>query len=331
MGLDSFVQSVNAFAERLVAIPAAVPVLLGLATAAGLVLWLVGRRFAKPGAAALGATLGGAIGLVLGPAAGTMGLSLPLSVGLGLIAGTIASVLLNRAANVAALAAVGALALPLAAAGVLAIRPLSDQEGRAAIGQEQAWRSKLASLGSDVTENALPSRAFEEADELKRVAEALDVRWPGSETESNASTSSLQQSVTEWNTRTEGARAKLRERGGELTAWFGEHWNRQPASHRAVLVMTAVVGLAGGIVFGLVRPAAGSAASTSMFGSAMWLGGVVGLSQWLSAPWAGWLDRSAVQWLCAWAVVAALGMIVQWSGLLRRRREGDAKRDPSPA
>lgn len=352
-GTVGHVDSVNnagQFLDGVLSNSATVPVALGLATIVGLIFWLVGKRFAKPGAALSGAILGAAVGLVLagslggpsgaspGPAGtlvaeqlGTTSSSLALNakvaVPLGLLIGAVAGLLLNRAASVSAMAIVGGAALTLSAAGVLAVRPLNHTEQTTAIDRNAAWRTELTSLvghardglnSAQSADSTWRTDALEEAEHLARAAEAVGIRWSGGAGRANPSD----------NETTKHHRSGLADRASAaihthvsgLAHSFSDVLSVQPGGHRAVMVMAAILGIAGGVVLGLAKPGMACAAATAMLGSALWLFGIAALSAWLNAPWSAWLDRPASQWVCAWGVVAALGMCVQWSGLLSRRR-----------
>lgn len=348
--------------DRVLSWSGAVPTVLAFAIVVGLVFWLVGKRFAKPGAALVGALAGavlavtivdalpggqpdiqgaGVVGERLSASAQTVSISPGVALPIGIITGAVVGLLLNRAAGVASMALVGGSGLALCAAGVLAVRPLNEAEQRAAQDRNAQWRSELTSLVGQarqglggVTDGASPWNAEALADAemvanagaLLNHAGSVDIRW------SDGSGRSEPRIRREWSGGVSGASNALRSRVGELTDGLAGAWGSQPAGHRAVLIMTGVLGIAGGIVLGLIKPAVASAAGTAMLGAALWLFGVAALSGWLNAPWSCWLDRSAVQWVSAWGVAAALGMCVQWSGVLTRRRSAlSASKGPSRA
>jgi hypothetical protein len=98
-----------------------------------------------------------------------------------------------------------------------------------------------------------------------------------------------------------------------------EEWGHMPAAHQAIVGLAAVIGLAGGVVAGLMLPAWAGGTVTSLFGAAIWLPCFVWLSNAMSAPWRGLLDRSPAAWLAIWGAVALVGMIVQWRAAAKKR------------
>ena len=93
-------------------------------------------------------------------------------------------------------------------------------------------------------------------------------------------------------------------------------WAALPRPHQAVVGLAAIVGLAGGVVLGLAMPTWAAGAVTSLFGAAIWIPCLVWLSNAFGAPWRGQFDRTPAAWLAIWAVVAFIGMLAQWSGVL---------------
>lgn len=124
---------------------------------------------------------------------------------------------------------------------------------------------------------------------------------------------------------------RIRGFADQVAARAGERWNELPAAHRSVIFFSGIVGLAAGVILGLMMPAWGAVACTSMFGSAVWLSGFVYLSNALGAPWVATLDRGPVTWLCVWAGAAFVGMCVQWTGLLSPKKKKAAGGAPAAA
>lgn len=308
--------------EGLSSIPWGVHAAVALVMAVGLVLWLVGQRMVKPLLVGLAAAVGAGLGGLLVPST-SWGASLTVwhGLGVGAIAGLIVGLLLYRSAMAVGFGVVMGAALPLAAATVLQFYPVGGAAGRAATEHwnefEQAvgeWErdgvSALVGAPGAVDPGGVrirPASFMDDAVEAEGVAQAI-----------------------------ENAPENLRPAAGAISAaWSNatarvrDGWEQLPAPHRAIVGFAGVLGLAGGVILGLIMPAWAAAGVTSLFGSAIWLPSFVWLSNAMSAPWKQTLDRSPATWLAIWVAAGVVGMIVQWSGVLGSGRKSAGK--PAPA
>jgi len=103
--------------------------------------------------------------------------------------------------------------------------------------------------------------------------------------------------------------------GEELDA----QWQGLDTRDQAVLALSAIGGGLLGVLLGLVMPVWASGAVSALLGPAVWLPCGVWLADAFSVPGrAIFAGRTPVEWLVIWGVLAAIGLVVQWTGLLRR-------------
>ncbi|MFN7022262.1 MAG: hypothetical protein ACK4WH_13170 [Phycisphaerales bacterium] len=283
-------------------LPLGVHLLIGLAMAAGLVLWLAGQKVLKPLVVTLLTLLGGVIGGLAVPAS-VWGQSLSPwhGIGMGALVGLLVGLLLYRSAMAVGFGVVLGALMPLGAATILHYYPLAapdEKPGGVSLIDEPRWRDAAGDPGFVVVRAVYQDKAAALAEtpipeNLKPAAECIGTFW------------------------------------NNLTESIKRGWSELPGSHQAIVALSGVVGLAGGILTGLAMPAWASAAATSMFGAAVWMSCFVWLCNAFGAPWKQALDRSAPQWLAAWAVAAVVGLVVQWR--MGRRSKGKPSGAPAAA
>lgn len=293
--------------EGIQSLPFGVHLLVGLAMAAGLVLWLAGQRMLKPLVVTVVTLMLGAIGGLVVPST-TWGQSLTPwhGLGMGAVVGLLIGLLLYRSAMAVGFGVVLGLLLPMLAATILHYYPVAGSDGEKAaltfiddakvrefsnrrefVIVRAAYQDKAAGLENGTIVEKLPEN-------LKPAAESIGTFWTN------------------------------------LTRSVRESWAELPGSHQAIVALSAVIGLATGVVTGLMMPAWASASATSMFGAAIWMSCFVWLSNAFGAPWKSALDRGPHQWLIAWAVAALVGLIVQWR-FGRRVKAGGGQPKPAAA
>ncbi|HPO93151.1 MAG TPA: hypothetical protein PL072_06725 [Phycisphaerales bacterium] len=278
---------------------------------------------------------------------------------IGLFIGALAGLLMFRSAMALALGVVMGALVPLAAATILHFWPLSKDAG-APPTSESAWRWSSDDGGNAVSYAAREAGEKNETTARPTGGEGARVDWPdrfreffaGADSGATATRAGLRAAapsprivlaslVSEQVERSAGDAAeraaelpavqRIRGFADQVAARAGERWNGLPAAHRSVIYFSGIVGLAAGVILGLMMPAWGAVACTSMFGSAVWISGFVYLSNALGAPWVPALDRGPVTWLGVWAAAAFVGMCVQWTGLLSPKKKKAAGGAPPAA
>lgn len=367
MSLESIVHIMSRALEGLGSLPWGVHAVVALAMAAGLVVWLTGQRWVRPIVVILGAGVGAMLGSFAAPlfsglaesGVGSSGLNASAladaasSLGepsggdaafvyrglvIGLIVGAVAGLLLYRSAMALALGVVMGALLPLAAATVLHFWPLSTGPGSASErveDQASAWRAQGTAWTDELSDRASTKYADAERENpllgFGRVVLASRASaWREQPTDDDSS-----ESVEAATGSPIAALSKPGERvrafAHQVAARANEEWSTLPASHQAIIALCAIVGLAGGVIAGMMMPKWGATACTAMFGSAIWLVCFVWLSNAMGAPWRATLDHGPVTWLCVWGAAAMLGMIAQWTGFFAPRAKASAGPKPAPA
>lgn len=299
MTFEALVESMSRALQGLSDLPWVVHVVVVLAMAAGIVLWLTGERLLKPLTIVMCALVGGAIGFLLIPITpwstaqgGT--LTYWHGLGCGAFVGALAGLLMFRSAIALGCGVVFGLLLPMLAAGLLGLTRGGDTP---ATGSPTA--GSVSALMERVEQGAVGQAANAAVDKLPESAQ------PAAE--------SVRGFLT-------GASAKA-----------DETWSTLPALHRGVILLCAAIGLAGGVIMGLSMPGWACGAVSSLFGAAVWLACFVWMSNAMQLPWRAALDRPTLQWLAIWSIAGVIGMGVQWSGLLARRTPREKAKSAQPA
>lgn len=293
-------------------LPWGIHLVVALGMAAGLVLWLAGQKVIKPLVVTLIAALGGLVGgLVVPSTAWGASFSAWHGIGMGAVAGLLVGLLLYRSALAVGFGVVLGILLPLGAATILSYYPLAGAS--AGGGEAAAWS------GEDLEARAgrLVRGAMAE-DEL--AFQIVRAGWQGE----RAADDEAAPLVEELPENLKPAADAISECWQDAKTSIAAEWSELPGAHRLIVLLCGAVGLATGVIAGLALPGWAAAAVTAMFGAAVWMSCLVWLSNAFSAPWRGLLDRTAPQWLAAWAVAAVIGLVIQ----RRMRRKG---RKPAPA
>jgi hypothetical protein len=327
--------------EGLNSLPWGVHALVALGMVVGIALWLAGQRLLKPMLVTTAALLGAVVGGLVVPST-SWGASLSVwhGLGIGLVAGLMVGLLLYRSAMAVGFGVVLGAALPLIAASVLQFYPIESANTPTAFrNAEGAWK-KVASLGQTAAQGAavadggngisVPAGvrvlATSWLDDTDVTAALAQLEQPGAiEPESAGSKPDDIGNKIPANLRP--AADRISEAWATATGEVRTQWEALPKPHQAVVGLAGVIGIAGGVVAGLIMPAWTASSVTALFGAAVWLPCLVWLSNAFSAPWRSQFDRSPAAWLVIWAVVALVGMVVQWTGVFKKK--GKAK--PAPA
>lgn len=320
---DDLLQPVGHAVEQLRALPWAAHALAAGALASGLVLWLIGRRVLKPMVVVLFALIGAGVGFVGVPMtmlAGSVSVYVGLAVGLAL--GALLGVVLYRSAMAVGLGLVLGVAAPLTVAAVMSFK--ADQYAPAPVTSDGAPIATTEPDG-DAELDRIPARITEEVlkkqiDNLRRQlngdpdAEAAPTDPPadGDAPPTDAALEDVMRSTAE------RVAAFARAVGADAAAG----WEQLSPRHRLVLTGSAGLGLALGIILGVILPTWAAGMVTALLGAGVWLAAGTWLALALAIPGSEHLQRPAREWLVIWLAVAALGMLAQWAGLVKRKRKG---------
>ena len=277
--------------------------------AAGLALWLAGRRLIKPAFLVLGVALAGTIGFFLAPAFGHdayFGYPSPyVGLGVGALVGLVGSAVLFRFTMAIASGASVAIAACLGAAVYLNANPAADRA--IDIPTENAALPPAELALANVPVRTEPTESPIEA--------VLDQPDPAEEPEDDV----IEVALT--------AAKVVRNFVGLLGAELGLIWSQLPVRDRSVISAAGFVGAILGGLLGLVMPKRASALFTALFGAAIWIPCLVWLLTAFDMPIGLLTGLSARAWLIVWAVVSFVGASSQWSGIgtrrFRRSSEGD--------
>lgn len=337
MPLDDLAQPLTALhgvgdaVEQLRALPWVAHALAAGALATGIVLWLIGRRVLKPMVVVLCALLGGAIGFValpMTPLAGSVSVYIGLLVGAA--AGALLGALLYKFSMAIGLGLVLGVAAPLTVAAVMSFKadqhtppPDADDTG-AAIASEP---------DGDAESGQFPARITEEV--IRRQIDNLRKQLngdPPSELPAEESTEAAADATTEPPADTAALEDVMRSAAERVQAFaqavgsdVATGWGQLSPRHRLILTGSAGVGLALGIILGVVLPTWSAGMVTALLGAGVWLAAGSWLALAVAAPGSEHLQRPAREWLVIWLAVAALGMVVQWAGLARRKKSKKSK------
>lgn len=335
MPLDDLAQPLTALhgvgdaVEQLRALPWAAHALAAGALATGIVLWLIGRRVLKPMVVVLCALLGGAVGFValpMTPLAGSVSVYIGLLVGAA--AGALLGALLYKFSMAIGLGLVLGVAAPLTVAAVMSFKadqhaapppPGTDDTGDAIAGEPDG----------DAESDQLPARITEEV--IRRQIDNLRKQLNG-EPPAEEPTEIAEDATGEPPADTAALEDVMRSAAERVQAFaqavgsdVATGWGQLSPRHRLVLTGSAGVGLALGIILGVVLPTWSAGMVTALLGAGVWLAAGSWLALAVAAPGSEHLQRPAREWLVIWLAVAALGMVVQWAGLARRKKSKKSK------
>jgi hypothetical protein len=269
---------------RIADLPPAAHVVVALALALGLLLWVFGNRLLKPLFGLLTGLLGALAGLFLFPAllpSELLGALSPyIGLGVGGILGLALGILLFRFAIAIGMGSVAGVAAVLIT-GILLHSPEMNRMTAAA----------------RITLPQTP--ALREAEQLRRITRE-DLREAAAPVESRV-------------------RDFLREKSEELTG----AWREVPHGVQVRLVVAGVTAAMGGLLIGLLMPRRSAAACSALLGTAIWLPAFGWLLHATESPGREMLAQPALIWLILWLTLAALGFAIQVATIRRRRAAAD--------
>lgn len=274
-----------------------IPVILVLI--GGITLWAAGRSVLRATFAVLGLLLGGLAGWMLGD-----------SVDLGVPTIVVAAVAALLAAGIAVVAYRFAIALAMAA--TLAVAAPTLVWAVAAFSPE-------AATSIEETSDKLKSRS----DELTEWLEAKKQQATDSITDAAAS-----EAAEQFKNRIASDEAAsehmetLRTAAEQVRIAAASIWEKTPERLRPALIGAAIVGGLVGFLVGFLIQSFSASVVTSMGGSLIILsaGSILARKVELPESIAGLLPASPQSWAIAWAVLAVIGLAIQWG---TRRKPAD--------
>lgn len=288
----------QAASDGLSALPWGAHMVMAIVMGAGLVMWLTGRRLLRP-VYALVFAAGGAVFGFFGPS--SLGIQADPYIGLiaGLIAGLLIGALAFRVSMALSLAAVGAVAMPLLFAGVLAVAQEPDiAESLGVTDPDKLIAQYEAESKADATsENATDDSTFD--DFLKS------------------------ENMTSEEFKNAAIAASLRIRAFALAMWDDAQarLDNMPPRHQLLLLIAGVVGAALGFSLGFGFPGRVAAISTAFVGAAVWLPAAAWLLNAMGADIGRVIPGASVTWLALWVAVSVIGVLLQWTALKPRADE----------
>ncbi|MBX3358160.1 MAG: hypothetical protein KF745_07010 [Phycisphaeraceae bacterium] len=276
-------------------LPWAAHAAVGMALAAGVVLWLFGRRVLRPMTIVLMAAVGGIAGCLIipftpfGDEVGLVGGAIA-----GLAVGGLAGMLLHRFATALGFALVLGCAAPIATAVLLPLAGEPDRPSAPLALGDHYLRGATAynQLATELRDSASVGNSYSFGDEQ-----------PG--------------------TRRDAMRESVSDAGRKVGAFVGAikdeaagRWEEVPQHRRFYVILAAAGGSALGFLMGLAMPMWAGGAVTAMIGAGVMLSSGVWLMTAGAVPGTEQISGfKGATWLMIWGVTAAIGMGVQWSGL----------------
>ena len=325
--------------DSLAALPWGIHLLVAATLLAGLLLWAAGRQVLKPVVILLACTSASLAGFVLLPViAPDAGVS-PYLGGLGgLILGALAGLLLYRLALATTFGLTLAAAAGLLAATLISlpgIRPAAatDSFPTMAGGGGLGGDEQPVPATGERTKNPYPDVVNPPAPRAAPARQAT-ANQPTAPTPAATASPSIdappkQPSTTSsswsWPTLSLPALSldsasdlavRARTFAGALREQASTAWGRFRATDQMIITLAALLGLFGGGIIGLTLPAWSAGVITALAGAAIWLPCAAWLASAAHVPGHERLDLPPTGWAIVWAVVALLGVAVQWTGLM---------------
>lgn len=290
-------------------IPLAAIVPLAIALIVGLLLWSMGRKVLRPGFTALGLLFGLMLGYLAGDA---WNLGLP-AWGVAVIAGLVlaaAALVLYRVALAGTMAAIFAIACPMAAVAIYELRGndafiAREVQQDAPDGDDAAEES--AEEEDDPWWDKSPRDHLEDhvQDYVPQFGDDAEVR-PLELDEDNGS--GREEAPTELDKQI----ATFRSFGERLLEGFRDAWDSTAPTLQPILLGAAVGGMIFGFVLGAVLPTFSASIVTAFGGSLLWLGAVRVMAERLNLGDLGVLPATGKGWLAFWIIASLIGLAIQW-------------------
>jgi F0F1-type ATP synthase assembly protein I len=299
--------------------PAAVLVALAAVVVGG-VVWLFGGKLLKPAFILIGGVIGSAIGAVYTPSLiQTIG-GLPAAypgMAVGLIIGMILSVVLFRFAmatmTAGIIGAAGILTAVIALAYVPGALPATDSV------EASADRTTISADGTDATlrqqvEDQVKDWSGRLQDAARQYRDAQLLAGAGKTSEDHATDAKAALGIGPEGDQN-AADAERIEAAKRTAQAISHHvagrWQALPERSRLIVAASWMAGAMVGFLLGLLLPKKAAATVSALAGAAMLLFGAVSLIDRYTVFGEKLAGISALGWLGAWMVLAALGLLFQ--------------------
>jgi hypothetical protein len=292
---------------------------LGAVGVAGLVLWGCGRRILRPALVLCGCAIGAATGYVVGAAVPLPVPAWTLPLGGATVMAIFAWILYRPAMGVL-------LALLLGSAFPLGVLAWAEFRGVATFGEVAASTADSDIARGDSSHDALIDELKDTFELLQDANDAIDSARENAGDAGEARSGDPIDDVGRM-ADTGGAVSRLRDRleaaTAELRAAVAERWMTAPPGVRRSIVLSALCGVALGLLIGLSFPAVSASLVTALAGSAMMIGATYAAILRLGERIPDWMPDSSAVWLGAWIAATGFGLAVQWT--LREKEADDAE------
>jgi len=299
--------------------------IMAAALVSGVLLWLWGKALLKPAVGLLGVSIGAFTGLFLAPAFGVADVfGVPIwavSIVAGGVAGLAVSLLTLKIAVVGlSSAAFGLAGLLGSIAYVSAAAPPAEPSPAAARQVEPA-----AQHGPSADPDGLTPR-----ERVRRDIEALGYRLQTRPAERPEVTDPETGAPVDAESEFDEVLDHVRQVAA--TAWDYVRASFQSISpaDRVMVAGSTLAGLGLGVVFGVLLPKRSTALVTTLAGSALWLTAAAWLAQLAPPPYDAVrpaFEHGPERWAIIWPSVAAVGLLLQFTGRRRRRRRRNHRRN----
>jgi len=275
---------------------------------AGLILWLVGRKLARPACVFSGLVLGGVGGLILGEALSDQGgMVLPMVIGAS-IAGALLAALLFRIWMAISGAVVFAF---VAAATVLLWQGSTDGEA-AESGLSNVVSAEAA--GAETTDKitlTIPNEVITEAIRDLATSAIEGVSDDAASTELTLDTKTAKQLGSSL---AEALRGLAEYYRGELASWWSDAGTGVKGGAAGVGLIAAVIGL----LLGLIWPYAAASVQSAMAGSVLMLFSSFSLLAQMMPENLNWLPATPRGVLICLGLITTVGLVLQWTFFARK-------------
>ncbi len=274
-----------------------------LALGAGLLLWLLGRRLARPACAFSGLILGGIGGVILGESLVDQGgIMLAIIIGAA-IAGALLAALLFRVW----MAMTGALIFGLVASAVVLLWQQAPVDAQVETASAEASSLADAEDGNELTID-IPIDALTEPIR-EGIASAID--GTGSEDDEAAATVSIDQEAAAkiGNAILDALRGMAEYYRGSLSDW----WAEAGAGVRGTVMVVGLIAAGIGLLIGLIGPYLAASIQSATAGSILMLFSSFSLLAQLMPEHLHWLPASPRGVLICLGLITIIGLVLQWT------------------
>ncbi len=263
---------------------------LGACVLAGVVLWLLGGRLARPGCALVGLVVGTGAAALLTYNELSPTVTLLVIIGAG-IAGCLVAYLLFRIWMGLSCAVILMLAASAVSVGVVSDEPPTVEQMK--VNLKPAEKADAEELPS-------PTIELEAGDDKPKPTETLA---PGAAEAQAAARNVLART-----------KAVVTNEWSEYREW----WSRQNASTQRTTAAVAGIAAAIGLLGGLIFPYFAASVQSALCGAALMTLAGLELIKLNTEPTPAWLPHTAFQIALAISLITALGLALQWTVLRRK-------------